>query len=119
MQLLFVDAVQIARDLPQVNRDPLHGHPHSSTVLVTSVRGYDLGDPTILLHPDGSITRPPPGGLGSLACADNVNTRSPSHDRIPKHCRCARRRTTIGNVKAAGRTTARTSLDMHGHLANA
>eukprot|EP00959_Pyramimonas_sp_CCMP1952_P410851 8610177-Pyramimonas_sp.AAC.1 len=64
MQLLLVDAVQIARDLFQVNRDPFHGHPHSSTVLVTSVRGYDLDDPTIPRQPDGSITGPPSEGLG-------------------------------------------------------
>eukprot|EP00959_Pyramimonas_sp_CCMP1952_P431810 9043295-Pyramimonas_sp.AAC.1 len=30
MQSLFVDAVQIARDLFLVNRDPSHGHPYSS-----------------------------------------------------------------------------------------
>eukprot|EP00959_Pyramimonas_sp_CCMP1952_P409664 8585571-Pyramimonas_sp.AAC.1 len=38
-QSLFVDAVQIAHDLFQVSRDPFHGQPYSSTVLVTSVRG--------------------------------------------------------------------------------
>eukprot|EP00959_Pyramimonas_sp_CCMP1952_P107154 2240249-Pyramimonas_sp.AAC.1 len=71
MQSHFVDAVQIARDLVQVSRDPFHGHPHSSTVRVANVRGYDLDDPTIPRQPDGSITRPPSGGLGCLACADN------------------------------------------------
>eukprot|EP00959_Pyramimonas_sp_CCMP1952_P298229 6237959-Pyramimonas_sp.AAC.1 len=71
MQSLPVDAVQIARDLFQVNSDPLHGHPYSSTVLVTSVRGYELDDPNIPRQPDGSITRPPSGGLGCPARADN------------------------------------------------
>eukprot|EP00959_Pyramimonas_sp_CCMP1952_P127624 2669534-Pyramimonas_sp.AAC.1 len=63
MQSLFVDAVQIAHDLFQVNRDP-YAHPYSSTVLVTSVRGYDLDDPIFPRQPDGSIARPPSGGLG-------------------------------------------------------
>eukprot|EP00959_Pyramimonas_sp_CCMP1952_P428109 8966162-Pyramimonas_sp.AAC.1 len=71
MHYLFVDAVQIAHDLFQVNRDPFHDHHYSSTVLVTNVRGYDLDDPTIPRQPDGSITRPPSGGLGCPACADN------------------------------------------------
>eukprot|EP00959_Pyramimonas_sp_CCMP1952_P460440 9479870-Pyramimonas_sp.AAC.1 len=31
--------------------------------------------------------RPPSGGLGCPACADNVNVRSPSHDRSPRQCR--------------------------------
>eukprot|EP00959_Pyramimonas_sp_CCMP1952_P146006 3057280-Pyramimonas_sp.AAC.1 len=61
MQSLFVDAVQIARDQFQVNRDPFHGYPYSSTVLVTDVREFDLDDPTIHRQPDGSITRPPSG----------------------------------------------------------
>eukprot|EP00959_Pyramimonas_sp_CCMP1952_P117298 2451810-Pyramimonas_sp.AAC.1 len=87
MQSLFVDAVQIARDLCPVNRDPLFGHPFSSIVLVTHARGFDLDDPTSPWQPDGSITRPPVGGLGCLACADNVNVHSPSYDRNPKHCR--------------------------------
>eukprot|EP00959_Pyramimonas_sp_CCMP1952_P259310 5421282-Pyramimonas_sp.AAC.1 len=78
MQSLFVDAVQIAHDLFQVNRDPFHAHPYSFTVLVTNVRGPDFDDPTIPRQPDGSITRPPSGGLGCPACADNVNMRSPS-----------------------------------------
>eukprot|EP00959_Pyramimonas_sp_CCMP1952_P406324 8515941-Pyramimonas_sp.AAC.1 len=58
MQSPFGDAVQIARDLFQVNRDPFHGHPYSSTVFVTNVRGYDLDDPTFPRQPDGSIVRP-------------------------------------------------------------
>eukprot|EP00959_Pyramimonas_sp_CCMP1952_P054482 1139221-Pyramimonas_sp.AAC.1 len=52
-----------------------------------SVRGYDLGDPSLPRQPDGSIARPPSGGLGCPACADNVNVHSPSHDRDPRHCR--------------------------------
>eukprot|EP00959_Pyramimonas_sp_CCMP1952_P463901 9485690-Pyramimonas_sp.AAC.1 len=44
MQSLFVDAVQVARDLFQVDRDPFHGRSYSSTVLVTNVSGYDLDD---------------------------------------------------------------------------
>eukprot|EP00959_Pyramimonas_sp_CCMP1952_P306565 6415931-Pyramimonas_sp.AAC.1 len=87
MQSLLVDAVQIAHDLFQVNRDPFHGHPYPSTVLVTNARGYDLNDPTIPRQPDGSITGPPAGGLGCPACADDANMHSPSHDRNPKHCR--------------------------------
>eukprot|EP00959_Pyramimonas_sp_CCMP1952_P208779 4367046-Pyramimonas_sp.AAC.1 len=47
------------------------------TLLVTSVRGHDLDDPTIPRHPDGSITRPPSGGLGCPACADHANVHSP------------------------------------------
>eukprot|EP00959_Pyramimonas_sp_CCMP1952_P341761 7159301-Pyramimonas_sp.AAC.1 len=61
MQSLVVDALQIAHDLFQVDRDPIHGRPYSSAVLVTSVRGYDLDGPTIPRQPDGSITRPPSG----------------------------------------------------------
>eukprot|EP00959_Pyramimonas_sp_CCMP1952_P401387 8410594-Pyramimonas_sp.AAC.1 len=38
MQLVVVDAVQIAHDLPQVTPDPFHGHPYSPTVLVTNAR---------------------------------------------------------------------------------
>eukprot|EP00959_Pyramimonas_sp_CCMP1952_P374109 7834796-Pyramimonas_sp.AAC.1 len=84
MQSLFVDAVQIARGLFQVNRGPFHGHPDSSTVPVTNARGSDLDDPTLPRQPDVSIARPPSGGLGCLARVDNVNVRSPSRDRNPK-----------------------------------
>eukprot|EP00959_Pyramimonas_sp_CCMP1952_P388185 8134618-Pyramimonas_sp.AAC.1 len=42
---------------------PFHGRPYFSTVLVASARGHDLDDPTIYRQPDGSITRPPSGGL--------------------------------------------------------
>eukprot|EP00959_Pyramimonas_sp_CCMP1952_P310495 6498325-Pyramimonas_sp.AAC.2 len=77
MQSLFVDAVQIAHDLFQVNRDSFHGHPYSSTVLVTNVRGCELDDQTIPRQPDGSITRPPSGGPGCPACTDDVNVLSP------------------------------------------
>eukprot|EP00959_Pyramimonas_sp_CCMP1952_P415028 8695947-Pyramimonas_sp.AAC.1 len=61
MQSLFVDAVQTARDLFQVNRDPFYGHPYYCTVLVPNARGFDLDDPTIPRQPDGSTTRPPSG----------------------------------------------------------
>eukprot|EP00959_Pyramimonas_sp_CCMP1952_P264611 5532636-Pyramimonas_sp.AAC.1 len=88
MQSLFVDAVQIAHDLFQVNRDPFHGHPYSPTVLVAGVRRYDLDDPSLPRQPDGSIVRPPPsGGPGCPACVGNVSMHSPSHDRNPRHCR--------------------------------
>eukprot|EP00959_Pyramimonas_sp_CCMP1952_P235577 4923379-Pyramimonas_sp.AAC.1 len=70
MQSLFAEAVQIAHDPFQVNRDPFHGRSYPSTALVTNARGFDLGDPTIPRQPDGSITRPPSGGFGCLACAD-------------------------------------------------
>eukprot|EP00959_Pyramimonas_sp_CCMP1952_P202965 4244680-Pyramimonas_sp.AAC.1 len=86
MQSLFFEAVQIAQDLCQVTRDPFHGHPYSSTVLVTNVRGYDLDDPSFPRQPDGSIARPPSGGPGCPACADNVNMHSPSRDRDRRHC---------------------------------
>eukprot|EP00959_Pyramimonas_sp_CCMP1952_P427753 8958353-Pyramimonas_sp.AAC.1 len=66
MQSLFVDAVQIAHDLFLVNRDPFHGHPYSSSVLVADARGYDLHGPAVPRHPDGSIKRPPSGGLDVL-----------------------------------------------------
>eukprot|EP00959_Pyramimonas_sp_CCMP1952_P014757 312602-Pyramimonas_sp.AAC.1 len=49
--------------------------------------GCDLGDPSLPRQPDGSIARPPSGGLGCPACADNVNMRTPSHDGDPRHCR--------------------------------
>eukprot|EP00959_Pyramimonas_sp_CCMP1952_P116915 2443776-Pyramimonas_sp.AAC.1 len=71
MQSLFADVAQIVHDLFQVNRDSFHGHPSSSTALVTNTRGLDLDGPTILRQLDGPITRPPSGGLGCLACADN------------------------------------------------
>eukprot|EP00959_Pyramimonas_sp_CCMP1952_P037432 783363-Pyramimonas_sp.AAC.2 len=45
MQLLFVEAGQIAHDLFQATRDPFHGCPYSSTVLVTSARECDLDGP--------------------------------------------------------------------------
>eukprot|EP00959_Pyramimonas_sp_CCMP1952_P224143 4686566-Pyramimonas_sp.AAC.1 len=80
MQSLFVEAVQIARNL-------FHGHPCSSTVLATNVRGCDLDDPSLPRQPDCSIARPPSGGFGCPACAANVNIRSPSHGRNPRHCR--------------------------------
>eukprot|EP00959_Pyramimonas_sp_CCMP1952_P279384 5841180-Pyramimonas_sp.AAC.1 len=60
---------------------------HARSSPVTSVRGYDLGDPTVRRQPDGPIARPLSGGLGCPACADNVNVRPPSHDRNPMHCR--------------------------------
>eukprot|EP00959_Pyramimonas_sp_CCMP1952_P396576 8308986-Pyramimonas_sp.AAC.1 len=85
-QSLFVEAVQIAHDLFQVARGPFHGRPYSPTVLVTNAGGCDLGDPSLSRQPDGSIARPPSGGLGCPACADNVNMRSPS-DKDPRHCR--------------------------------
>eukprot|EP00959_Pyramimonas_sp_CCMP1952_P303551 6352313-Pyramimonas_sp.AAC.1 len=87
MQSPFVEAVQIAHDLCQTTRDPFHGHPHSFTVLATNARGCDLDDPSLPRQPDGSITRPPSGGLGCPACADNVNMPYPSHDRNPRYCR--------------------------------
>eukprot|EP00959_Pyramimonas_sp_CCMP1952_P364169 7625990-Pyramimonas_sp.AAC.1 len=87
MQLLFVEAVQIAHDLFQVTRDPFHGNPHSSTALVTNAAGRDLDDPSLPRQLDGSITRPPSGGLGCPACADKANMHSSSHDRDPRHCR--------------------------------
>eukprot|EP00959_Pyramimonas_sp_CCMP1952_P157619 3296136-Pyramimonas_sp.AAC.1 len=71
MQSLFVEAVQIAHNLFQATRDPFHGSPYSSTVLVTNARGCDLDDPSLPRQPDGSTTRPPSGGLGCPACADN------------------------------------------------
>eukprot|EP00959_Pyramimonas_sp_CCMP1952_P144713 3029088-Pyramimonas_sp.AAC.1 len=73
MHELFADAVQTARGLSQVNRGPFHGRPYSSTVLVTNVRGYELGDPSPPRQPDGSIARLLSGGLGRPARADNVN----------------------------------------------
>eukprot|EP00959_Pyramimonas_sp_CCMP1952_P300381 6282828-Pyramimonas_sp.AAC.1 len=86
MQSLFVEAVRIARDLFQATRDPFHGCPRSSTVLVTNARGCDLDGPSHPRQPDGSITRPPSGGLDCPACAGNVKVHSPSHDRDPRHC---------------------------------
>eukprot|EP00959_Pyramimonas_sp_CCMP1952_P384814 8064875-Pyramimonas_sp.AAC.1 len=76
MQSLCIESVQIARDLFQTARDPFHGYPYSSTALATNVRVYDLGDPSLPRQVDGSITRPPSGGLGCPACADNFNTHS-------------------------------------------
>eukprot|EP00959_Pyramimonas_sp_CCMP1952_P368155 7711940-Pyramimonas_sp.AAC.1 len=87
MQSLVVEAVQIARDLVQVTRDPFHGYPYSSTALAASVRGCDLDDPSLPRQPDGSIARPPSGGLGRPACAGNFNVHPPSHDTDPGHCR--------------------------------
>eukprot|EP00959_Pyramimonas_sp_CCMP1952_P331497 6941769-Pyramimonas_sp.AAC.1 len=87
MQSLFVEAVQIAHDLFRVTRDPFHGHPYSPTVLVANARGCDLDDPSLPRQLDGSIARPPSGGLGCPALADNVNMHSPSHDRDPRRCR--------------------------------
>eukprot|EP00959_Pyramimonas_sp_CCMP1952_P194250 4062183-Pyramimonas_sp.AAC.1 len=78
MQSLCVESGQIAHDLFQATRDPVHGYPYSSTVLVTIARGCDLDDPSLPREPDGSIARPPSGGLGCPACAGNVNMHSPS-----------------------------------------
>eukprot|EP00959_Pyramimonas_sp_CCMP1952_P219798 4595576-Pyramimonas_sp.AAC.1 len=87
VQSLSVEAVQIADDLFQTTRGPFHGHPYSSTVLATNVRGCDLDDPSLPRQQYGSIARPQSGGLGRPAFADNVNMHSPSHDRNPRHCR--------------------------------
>eukprot|EP00959_Pyramimonas_sp_CCMP1952_P180149 3767323-Pyramimonas_sp.AAC.1 len=87
MQSLFVESFQIAHDLFQTTRDPFHGFPYSPTVLATNARGCDLDDPSLPRQPDGSMTRPPSGGLGCPACADNVNMHSPSHDGNPRRCR--------------------------------
>eukprot|EP00959_Pyramimonas_sp_CCMP1952_P390969 8193209-Pyramimonas_sp.AAC.1 len=87
IQLLFVEAVQIARDPFHVTRDPFYGYPRSATVQVTNVRGCDLDGPSLPRHLNGSMARPPSGGRGCPACADNVNMHSPSHDRDPRHCR--------------------------------
>eukprot|EP00959_Pyramimonas_sp_CCMP1952_P067817 1415356-Pyramimonas_sp.AAC.2 len=67
MQSLFVDAVQIAHDVFLVSRDPLRAHPHSSSLFVTNMRRFDLDDPAIRWHLDGSIMRPPSGGWGCPA----------------------------------------------------
>eukprot|EP00959_Pyramimonas_sp_CCMP1952_P461479 9481639-Pyramimonas_sp.AAC.1 len=56
MQSLFVDAVQIARDLFQVSRGPCHGRPYCSTVLVSNVRGYDLVRPRDHLRETSDVT---------------------------------------------------------------
>eukprot|EP00959_Pyramimonas_sp_CCMP1952_P357077 7476812-Pyramimonas_sp.AAC.1 len=69
--------MQIAHDRFLVYRDPFHGHPYDPSVLVTNARGSDLDDPAIPRQPDGSITRPPSGGVGCLARADHVNMHSP------------------------------------------
>eukprot|EP00959_Pyramimonas_sp_CCMP1952_P161892 3384965-Pyramimonas_sp.AAC.1 len=68
MQPLFVEAVQIARDMFAVSRDPSHGHPHAQSVLVTNTRGPELYDPAILRHPDGRIMGPPSEGRESCMC---------------------------------------------------
>eukprot|EP00959_Pyramimonas_sp_CCMP1952_P386831 8107075-Pyramimonas_sp.AAC.1 len=87
MQSLFVESVQIAHDLFQTTRAPLHDYPYSPTALATNARGCDLDDPSLPRQPDGSTARPPSGGLGCPASADNVDMHSPSHDRDPRHCR--------------------------------
>eukprot|EP00959_Pyramimonas_sp_CCMP1952_P077301 1615818-Pyramimonas_sp.AAC.1 len=87
MQSVFVEAAQIPHNMFPVNRDLCHDQPHSSSVLVTNIRGLDLDDPTTRWRPDGSIMGPPSGGCGCPAWAKNVNVHSPSRDRNPKHCR--------------------------------
>eukprot|EP00959_Pyramimonas_sp_CCMP1952_P289890 6062885-Pyramimonas_sp.AAC.1 len=55
MQSLFAEAVQNAHDMVAVSRDPCLDHPHASSVLVASTRGFDYDDPSILRHPGGCI----------------------------------------------------------------
>eukprot|EP00959_Pyramimonas_sp_CCMP1952_P355232 7440882-Pyramimonas_sp.AAC.1 len=69
MQSLFVEAVHIAHGMFLVHRDPFRDHPHSPSVLVANIQGFDLDGPTIRRHPDGSIMRPPPGRSGCPARA--------------------------------------------------
>eukprot|EP00959_Pyramimonas_sp_CCMP1952_P038512 806089-Pyramimonas_sp.AAC.1 len=83
MHPLLVEAVQIARDIFAVSRDPCHDHPHASFVLVTNARGFDLDDLAIFRHPDGRFARPPSGGWGRPARADHVDVHSPSRSRKP------------------------------------
>eukprot|EP00959_Pyramimonas_sp_CCMP1952_P045965 960298-Pyramimonas_sp.AAC.1 len=71
MQSFFLESVQIAHELFQTTRNPFHGYPHSPTALATNARGCDLDDQSLPRQPDGSITRPPSGGLGCLARAEN------------------------------------------------
>eukprot|EP00959_Pyramimonas_sp_CCMP1952_P189485 3963642-Pyramimonas_sp.AAC.1 len=68
-QSLFDEPVQIARDPFQATRDPFYDYPYSSTVLATNARGCDLDGPSPPRQPDGSIGRPPSGGLVCPACA--------------------------------------------------
>eukprot|EP00959_Pyramimonas_sp_CCMP1952_P045792 956889-Pyramimonas_sp.AAC.1 len=68
MQSLLVEYVQIAHDLFRTTRDPFLCYPYSSTALAINAREYDLDDPSPPRQPDGSIARPPSGGLGCPAC---------------------------------------------------
>eukprot|EP00959_Pyramimonas_sp_CCMP1952_P221872 4638473-Pyramimonas_sp.AAC.1 len=61
----------IARGPFQTTRDPFHGYPYSSTVSATNAWGCDLDDPSLPRQPDGSVAKPPPGGLFCPACADH------------------------------------------------
>eukprot|EP00959_Pyramimonas_sp_CCMP1952_P407887 8548092-Pyramimonas_sp.AAC.1 len=87
MQSLFVESVHIAHDLFQATRDLFHGDPYLSIVLASNARGCDSDDPSLPRRLDGSISRPPSGGLVCPACADNFNVHSPSHDGDPRYCR--------------------------------
>eukprot|EP00959_Pyramimonas_sp_CCMP1952_P406939 8528799-Pyramimonas_sp.AAC.2 len=62
MQSLFAEAVQLAHVVFRIYRDPFLVHYHSSSVLVTNMRGFDLDGPAIRRRPDGSIMGPPSGG---------------------------------------------------------
>eukprot|EP00959_Pyramimonas_sp_CCMP1952_P234797 4905809-Pyramimonas_sp.AAC.1 len=109
VQSRFVDAVQIAHDIFQVNRDPFRGHPYSSTAPVTNVRGYALDD--------GNPTAPsrdrPREGSGVPRARIMLTCALPRMTEILGVAGGAARATTSGNVRTARRTTAMTSLDTH------
>eukprot|EP00959_Pyramimonas_sp_CCMP1952_P410819 8609554-Pyramimonas_sp.AAC.1 len=61
----------------------------------------------------------PRGGQDVLRARMTLTCALPHMTEIPSIAGGAIRKTIIGNVRAVRRTTARTSLDMYGHLANA
>eukprot|EP00959_Pyramimonas_sp_CCMP1952_P252706 5279693-Pyramimonas_sp.AAC.1 len=83
------------------------------------MRGCDLDDPSLPRQPDGPIARPPIGGPGCPACADNVDMRSPPHDRDPRHCRWYDKDDYHWECPSCKKNYGKKSLGGHQHPANA
>eukprot|EP00959_Pyramimonas_sp_CCMP1952_P090098 1886225-Pyramimonas_sp.AAC.1 len=61
-QSLIVEAIQIARSLYARGRNPFADRHYANTPVANSV-GFDLDVPTMPPEENGSIRRPPSGGL--------------------------------------------------------
>eukprot|EP00959_Pyramimonas_sp_CCMP1952_P379683 7953205-Pyramimonas_sp.AAC.1 len=83
---LIVDSEHIATSHNARGNIPF-ADKHYANTFVVSGAGFDLGDLAIPRGGNGSIARPPSGGLGCNACANNVDMNPPRHNRSPRQCR--------------------------------